>query len=157
MCPPGAKLQMEQKTEAECAARPASRGVGRAGGRVPRQKNTRRALLWSAWRCGAVLALLTLIALATAPARADERCSIEERKLLCPGANPACPSGAGPAASAWPLFQHDAQHTGRSTLTGPTCNHVIWRWSATDEFLSAPSVGADGTVYVGTARAPVCA
>jgi len=109
-------------------------------------------------RCArAVLAALALLALLAPATHADDRCSLEERKLLCPTANPACPPGAGPAASAWPLFQHDAQHTGRSPLAGPTCNRVIWRWSATDEFLSAPTVGTDGTIYVGTARAPVCA
>jgi outer membrane protein assembly factor BamB len=104
----------------------------------------------------APLALLPLV-LAAGAASADERCSLEERQLLCPNANPACPPGAGPAASAWPLFQHDAQHTGRSELDGPACNRVIWRWSGTDEFLSPPTVGADGTIYVGNARFPVCA
>ena len=103
--------------------------------------------------------VLSVVAL-TAPhgeVRADERCSPAEHKLICPDANPACPAGPGPAASAWPLFQHDAQHTGQSAVDGPACNHVVWRWSGGDAFLSAPSVGADGTIYVGDARFPVCA
>lgn len=105
----------------------------------------------------ALAATLTLTLLAAAPASADVRCSREERKLLCPDANPICPPGGGAAPSAWPMFQHDAQHTGRSHLDGPSCNRVIWRWRGSAEFLSAPTVGADGTIYVGNARHPVCA
>jgi len=108
-------------------------------------------------RGAAALALVVAVVAQGADGHADERCSLEERALLCPGANPVCPPGAGPAASAWPLFQHDAQHTGRSELAGPSCNRVLWRWSGSDEFLSAPTVGVDGTIYVGNARHPVCA
>lgn len=112
---------------------------------------------------GALARATVLVATAAAllvlagAARANERCSIADRQLLCPDADPACPAGSGPTASAWPLFQHDAQHTGRSEVYGPSCNHVVWRWSGSDEFLSAPTVGADGTVYIGNARFPVCA
>jgi len=88
---------------------------------------------------------------------ADLRCSLEQRKQICPDASVGCPAGGGPAASAWPMFQHDAQHTGRSPYAGPTCNQVVWRWQGAQAFLSTPSIGEDGTVYVGNARFPVCA
>lgn len=132
---------MEERSRAALAGAPCRRT------RLRRRAVRRRALALAA----------VLLAIVVPRARGDERCSIEERTLLCPDANPACPAGAGPASSAWPLFQHDPQHTGRSDLVGPSCNRVVWRWSATGEFLSAPTIGADGDVLVGTARAPVCA
>ena len=55
------------------------------------------------------------------------------------------------------MFQHDAQHTGRSPYPGPSCNHVVWRWPGVQAFLSTPAMGADGTIFVGDARLPVCA
>jgi outer membrane protein assembly factor BamB len=106
---------------------------------------------------GLLLALCaTLPGTGTPAARADERCSLEERKVLCPDASVLCPPGGGPAASAWPMFQHDAQHTGQSHLDGPRCNHVVWRWPGTQPFLSTASIATDETIFVGNARFPVC-
>jgi len=55
------------------------------------------------------------------------------------------------------MFQRNVQHTGQSSLNGPSCNRVVWTWPGTQPFLSTPSIGADGTIYVGNARFPVCA
>ncbi len=61
------------------------------------------------------------------------------------------------ASSAWPMFQHDARHTGQSQLLGPDRPRVKWTYKGRNRLVSAPSVGADGTVYVGNGKAPLCA
>ena len=51
--------------------------------------------------------------------------------------------------AAWPMFGHDPQHTGRSQLNGPVV--PVERWSVpTGARQSRPTVGADGTVYIGS-------
>ena len=55
----------------------------------------------------------------------------------------------------WPMFQHDAQHTGRSSFVGPGISEnpqitTLIGGSDTDWFY-APMIGSDGTLYfVGT-------
>lgn len=52
----------------------------------------------------------------------------------------------------WPMYGHDRQHTGRSASLGPQNCGVIWEedignitwWG------SAPVVGSDGTIYIGS-------
>ena len=61
------------------------------------------------------------------------------------------------ASSVWPMFQHDARHTGQSELNGPSSPNVKWRYKGRTRLLSAPSVGADGTVYLGNGKSPLCA
>ena len=64
--------------------------------------------------------------------------------LLC------VPFPCGPAESPWPMFRRNALHSGRSDVAGP--NNVIEKWSfATGAgiSLSSPSIGPDGTIYVG--------
>jgi outer membrane protein assembly factor BamB len=63
------------------------------------------------------------------------------------------------APSAWPMYHHDPQHTGRtdnflgplypSGAPNPTTDvHVWWGW---DKILTSPAVDRDGTIYVGLA------
>ncbi|HEY4674479.1 MAG TPA: PQQ-binding-like beta-propeller repeat protein [Candidatus Bathyarchaeia archaeon] len=51
--------------------------------------------------------------------------------------------------SIWPMFHHDAQHTGRSSYLGPQRNNLVWilRLHATNSFTTSPAIGIDGTVY----------
>jgi len=70
--------------------------------------------------------------------------------------------GVGPAAaqladSAWPCFQHDAQHTGRTDLIGPTNPKVLWSYKGRNRLVSTPAIGTDGTIYLGHGRNPLCA
>ena len=54
----------------------------------------------------------------------------------------------------WPMFQHDAQHTGRITLRGPQTATRQWSFvfdNVTNSgFLETPIVGSDGTIYIGS-------
>lgn len=64
----------------------------------------------------------------------------------------AAPSAAvaGLANSVWPMFQHDAQHTGRADVNGPVSAtpQLAWEFKAKSGHKSSPVVGEDGTVYV---------
>jgi outer membrane protein assembly factor BamB len=51
--------------------------------------------------------------------------------------------------SSWPMFRHDVQHTGRTVYTGAPGPVLRWAFPANDGIASSPSIGADGTVYVG--------
>jgi len=55
---------------------------------------------------------------------------------------------------AWPMFQHDAQHTGLTTITGPNWNpdaeiRVKWTRHVEFSFMVNPVVASDGAVLVG--------
>jgi outer membrane protein assembly factor BamB len=67
------------------------------------------------------------------------------------------PSAAQLADSPWPCFQHDAQHTGRSALIGPDEPQVLWQYKGQSRLVSTPAIGADGTIYLGHGRNPLCA
>ena len=58
-------------------------------------------------------------------------------------------SQAQVAESAWPMFRHDPQHTGRSSLSGPETPTERWR-ILTGASGSSPAIAADGTLYVGS-------
>jgi len=54
----------------------------------------------------------------------------------------------------WPMFQHDAQHTGRSELSGPVIGEVEWTTDigvAISEFprSSQPVIDRNGVIYLG--------
>jgi outer membrane protein assembly factor BamB len=51
--------------------------------------------------------------------------------------------------SPWPMFRHDLQHTGRTAYTGASGPVLRWTFSANDGIASSPSIGVDGTIYVG--------
>ena len=60
------------------------------------------------------------------------------------------------ANAPWPTFRHDARHTGRSPVTGPSVPAVKWTYSIragdlTPSVIPYPVVAADGTIYVATA------
>ena len=51
--------------------------------------------------------------------------------------------------SPWPMFRHDLQHTGRTQYTGPSTPTLAWTFPVNDAITSSPSIGHDGTIYVG--------
>ena len=67
---------------------------------------------------------------------------------------------SGPAAgqlaqTPWPMFQHDVQHTGRSSLLGPLflsgapAPADVNVWQSFGMIASSPTIASDGTIYVG--------
>jgi outer membrane protein assembly factor BamB len=57
-----------------------------------------------------------------------------------------------PPVDNWPMYQHDAQHTGRSTHIGPATNALKWKFADTTGpggKLSSPATGPEGQVYAG--------
>jgi outer membrane protein assembly factor BamB len=59
------------------------------------------------------------------------------------------PAGIYAEESPWPMFRHDLKHTGRTPYTGPATPTVAWTFPANDGITSSPSIGHDGTIYVG--------
>jgi outer membrane protein assembly factor BamB len=55
----------------------------------------------------------------------------------------------GLANSPWPMGLHDLQHTGRSQYNGPSSPVLQWRYTAGGAVMG-PSIGSDGTIYVGS-------
>jgi outer membrane protein assembly factor BamB len=51
------------------------------------------------------------------------------------------------ATQAWPMFQHDRQHTGRTSLVGPPGTDVLWTFPLEGK-PGTPVVAADGTIYL---------
>src|SRR5262245_44233521 len=55
-----------------------------------------------------------------------------------------------PTPGAWPMFQHDPRHTGRSQFPGPERAGQLWGYpTGTSPLTGSPIVGVSGTVYVG--------
>ncbi|MCX6356098.1 MAG: PQQ-binding-like beta-propeller repeat protein [Candidatus Aureabacteria bacterium] len=52
-----------------------------------------------------------------------------------------------PADSSWPMFQHDAQHTGRSLSTGPFIPALGWSYTFFQYVGSSPVVDGNGGIY----------
>jgi len=62
-----------------------------------------------------------------------------------------CPrAGSQPTVPPWPMFGHDAAHTGLSDRAGPQAPKLLWSHEISGVAPGAPAVGADGTVYVGS-------
>jgi outer membrane protein assembly factor BamB len=65
------------------------------------------------------------------------------------------PAAAQPAGTPWPMFQHDARHTGQSEWLGPLfplgapAGADVRSWPSFGTITSSPTVAADGTVYIG--------
>lgn len=59
--------------------------------------------------------------------------------------------GGGLADSAWPMFHANVRHTGLSPYVGAQSGTLKWRFQTGDPLFSSPAIGADGTVYVGSA------
>lgn len=71
----------------------------------------------------------------------------------------ATPVRAQLANTPWPTFQHDLRRTGQSALNGPSTNQVQMKWMyrGANRIQTSPTIGSDGTVYIGTGRIPLCA
>ena len=54
------------------------------------------------------------------------------------------------ATSPWPMFLHDLQHTGRSPYRGPETPELKWEYETGGVVQCSPTIGSDGTVYVGS-------
>lgn len=52
--------------------------------------------------------------------------------------------------SPWPMFRHDLQHTGQTPYTGPATPNFNWAYQTNDGIASSPSIGHNGTIYVGS-------
>jgi outer membrane protein assembly factor BamB len=52
-------------------------------------------------------------------------------------------------ASPWPKFRRDLRNTGLSPHVGPADNTLKWSYSTSTSFDSSPSIGLDGTIYIG--------
>ena len=60
------------------------------------------------------------------------------------------PTGNGLMDSSWPMYGHDIRHTGKSDYDTTTNNGGIkWMVRIGGGIDSSPSIGADGTIYVG--------
>lgn len=68
---------------------------------------------------------------------------------------PTGPAAAQPADTPWPMFQHDVRHTGRSARLGPLFPQGapaptdLRSWQSFGAITSSPTIGSDGTIYVG--------
>ncbi|MCK4653479.1 MAG: PQQ-binding-like beta-propeller repeat protein, partial [Candidatus Cloacimonetes bacterium] len=61
------------------------------------------------------------------------------------------PAVAQLADTPWPMFHHDLNHTGLSPYTGPDTATLKWNYETGGTIKSSPAIGADGTIYVGSA------
>lgn len=52
------------------------------------------------------------------------------------------------ADSPWPMFQHDARHTGQSEYAGPSVPKLAWSYEVS--LGSSPALGSDGRMYFGS-------
>ena len=97
-------------------------------------------------------------------ALADDRCGAALQNDPCLEANPICPAVAAPvglASGSWPVFQHDAQHTGTTDQRGPTCNKALWTAKLDGKVLGAaalaqPQPGEPELLFVPAGKYPVC-
>jgi outer membrane protein assembly factor BamB len=55
-----------------------------------------------------------------------------------------------PAEAPWPMFRHDALHTGRSPYLGPMSPVLKWRYATGGPITSSPAISAGGMIYVGS-------
>ena len=60
------------------------------------------------------------------------------------------PTHAQLSDSPWPMFRQNPQHTGRSPYSGPESAYLKWSFTTGDYIPSSPTIGADGTIYVGS-------
>ncbi len=54
---------------------------------------------------------------------------------------------AQPADSPWPMYQHDARHTGRVDVMSPESPHVDWIFAPIGRGISMPIIDEDSTIY----------
>ncbi|MFM7735765.1 MAG: PQQ-binding-like beta-propeller repeat protein, partial [Alphaproteobacteria bacterium] len=109
--------------------------------------------------------LAALVLLASGAARADDRCGAVLSLDVCLGANLACPATTGPvglAPGSWPVFQQNAQHTGKAPFAGPSCTRVLWknrmRLGKVQSAMTLAPLAAEQpeTLVVPVGKGPVC-
>ncbi len=55
------------------------------------------------------------------------------------------------SGSSWPMFQANPYHSGFNSILGPQTNALLWDFVAGGAFAnSAPAIGANGTLYIGS-------
>lgn len=54
------------------------------------------------------------------------------------------------ADSPWPTRCHDEKHTCQSQYMGPDIGSLKWKFQGTYGFHSSPTIGLDGTIYIGS-------
>lgn len=59
-------------------------------------------------------------------------------------------SAAGLGNTPQPKFHHDANNTGQSEYKGPQTNTTKWKYTTGKGIASSPTIGKDGTIYVGS-------
>lgn len=66
---------------------------------------------------------------------------------------------AGLDAGVWPMFQHDAQHSGRTHVNGPQgpSPQLAWEFKGDSRFKAAVVVDADGIIYAPNGKRPLTA
>lgn len=68
------------------------------------------------------------------------------------------PAAAGLANSAWPMFQHDAQHSGRTDVNGPqTLPTVAWYAKTRSRLRASVAVDDENRVFVPNGKNPLSA
>ena len=64
---------------------------------------------------------------------------------------PAIPPVPPVELTVWPVFGHDARHTGRTLNLGPQTNDLKWSFTTGDAIEAPPVINStDGTIYVGS-------
>lgn len=59
-------------------------------------------------------------------------------------------SAASLATSQQPKIHHDNNNTGQSQYKGPATNSTKWKYTTGDKIESSPTIGSDGTIYIGS-------
>ncbi|MCE5250441.1 PQQ-binding-like beta-propeller repeat protein, partial [bacterium] len=74
--------------------------------------------------------------------------TFEVFRILLPGNEPITQGGL--ADSAWPMSGQNLHHTGRGIASVAASSTLKWKFQTGREIYSAPTIGVDGTVYVGS-------
>jgi hypothetical protein len=61
------------------------------------------------------------------------------------------------AEQPWPMYQHDARHTGQSQFVGPQIPAIKWKFHPDMDFTTKPLIDKDGTIYAGIYGGTLCA
>ena len=59
---------------------------------------------------------------------------------------------AQPADTPWPMFRHDARHTGVSQYSGSPGAGLKWSYYSGWPVLCSPAIGTDGSIFIGMDR-----
>ncbi len=75
----------------------------------------------------------------------------EQPRRSCPTSSGSATASAAAAGSPWSEMRHDQHNTGRSTIVGRYRGDRPWEFRTDRGVFSTPVLGADGTVYIGSA------